>query len=301
MTDSNGSPGSRLVPVLMILVAMVGIQFGAALAKNIFPVVGAQGSAALRLTFAAVILCLIWRPWRVAFGRQERIAVLVYGLSLGGMCLLIYQSLNTIPLGIAIALEFTGPLAVSLLGSRRLTDFVWVVLAVIGIGLLIPIAEAGGGLDPLGVGYALGAGVCWFLYIVYGQKTGKSVHGGTATAVGMVVASLLAIPFGVAKAGTAIFDLSVVPIALAVAVLASVIPYSLEMVALQRLPAKTFGILMSLEPAIGSVFGFAMLGERLSWTQWLAIVCIIAASAGSTASAKSTAPASEAPPLPPAS
>lgn len=293
MPDGPQPPASRLISVLMLVVAMTGIQLGAAIAKHLFPVVGARGATALRLTLAALILCLLWRPWRGTFNRKERAAVLVYGLSLGGMCLLLYQALATIPLGVAVALEFTGPLAVSLLGSRRLPDFAWVALAVAGIGLLLPLTEAVAGLDPVGVGYALGAGLCWFLYIVYGQKTGESVHGGTATAVGMSVAAGLALPFGLAEAGAALFEPAVVPVALAVAVLASVVPYSLEMIALQRLPARTFGILMSLEPALGALFGLALLGERLAWTQWLAIGCIIAASAGSTASARPVTPTPE--------
>lgn len=275
---------SRFAPVFMLLVAMTCIQSGASLAKQLFPAVGAEGAAALRLVFAALILCMVWRPWRTKLTRREALFIMLYGLSIGGMNLLIYLSLERIPLGIAVALEFTGPLAVALLTSRRLLDFLWVVFAALGIILFLPVSGFTEALDPVGVGYALAAGLCWALYILFGQKAGMSLHSGTATALGMTVAMLFVFPFGVAQAGEALFNGALVPLAVSVAVLTSALPYTLEMAALKRLPRKTFGILMSLEPAIGALSGLVFLSEQLSPLHYLAIGCIIGASIGSTVS-----------------
>jgi len=278
---------TRLNPValsiLTLVVAMVSIQSGASLAKRLFPVVGAPGTTALRLFFAALLLGLLWRPWRGRLTRRELRAVVTYGASLGGMNLLFYLALERIPLGIAVAIEFTGPLAVALLASRKPLDFLWAALAVCGIVLILPIAGTSKALDWVGVGFALGAGLCWALYILFGQKAGASVHGGKATALGMATAALLVCPIGAAHAGGALLDLSILPFALGVAVLSSALPYSLEMIALQQLPTRTFGILMSLEPAIGALSGLLFLGEQLTLAQWVAIGCIILASVGSSA------------------
>jgi inner membrane transporter RhtA len=272
---------------------MVSIQTGASLAKQLFPIVGPQGSAALRLFFAAAILLAVWRPWSRLPSRGQWGAIWLYGLSLGGMNLLFYMALARIPLGIAVAFEFCGPLAVALFASRRAMDFLWVVCAVGGLVLLLPLGLATAPLDPWGVGFALAAGACWALYIIFGRRVGASVHGGTATALGMSVAALVAIPFGVVHSGLGLLSRDVLPVGVGVAILSSAFPYSLEMVALKRLPAHTFGILMSLEPAIAAVSGLLFLSEKLSSLQWLALGLIILASAGSAASVKAPEPQPE--------
>ncbi len=275
---------SRWQPVALLLVAMVSIQSGASLAKSLFPMVGATGATSLRLGLATVLLAVVFRPWRMRVERHQWPSLLLYGVSLGLMNLMFYKALETVPLGIAIALEFTGPLAVALFGSRHLRDVAWVALAVAGLVLLVP--ESGARtLDPVGAAHALGAGVCWALYIVFGQKAG-SEHGPQTVALGTFIAAVVAVPFGIAHAGAALLSPALLPIALGVALLSTALPYSLEMVALTKMPTRTFGMLMSLEPAIGALCGLLFLHERLSVLQWLAIAAIIAASAGAAMTAR---------------
>lgn len=271
-----------LAPIALLLVAMISIQSGASLAKSLFPLVGAEGTTALRLVLGAIILSLIMQPWRARPSLGACRSLLGYGLALGGMNLLFYMSLQTIPLGIAVALEFTGPLTLALLSSRRLLDFVWVILAIFGLWLLLPTGATSSALDPLGACLALGAGLCWALYIIVGQKAGAK-HGRHTVALGTWVAALLVLPIGLWQGGSNLFSVDLLPVALGVAVLSSALPYSLEMVALTRLPARTFSVLMSLEPAIAALSGLLFLSERLLWSQWLAIGAIILASAGAAA------------------
>lgn len=271
---------SVIVPAAMLLFAMASVQTGASLAKSLFPVVGAQGATALRLVFASVLMLLILRPWRSTFTADSLRSVLIYGIALGGMNFLFYMSIRTIPLGIAVALEFTGPLAVALFHSRRASDFIWIALAVTGLALLIPTGQAAG-LDPVGAVYALGAGVCWAAYILFGQKAGAD-HGVQTAALGVLIAAIFIAPLGVAHAGMAIFDPALIPAALGVAILSTALPYSLEMIALTRMPVRTFGTLMSMEPAVGALSGLAFLHESLSLIQWFAIAAIIIASSGAT-------------------
>lgn len=273
---------SILVPVALLLVAMISIQSGASLAKELFPVVGAAGTTALRLGIAALILCVLMRPWRARLTLASSRSLLGYGLALGAMNLLFYLALQTIPLGIAVALEFTGPLALALFSSRRLLDFVWIALAISGLWLLLPTTQTEAALDPTGMAFALGAGVCWALYIIFGQKAGAE-HGTHTVALGTIVAALLVFPVGLWEAGSSLFAVDLLPIALTVALMSSALPYSLEMFALTRLPARTFSILMSLEPAIAALSGLLFLSERLSVNQWLAIAAIIIASTGAAA------------------
>ncbi|BAU74291.1 threonine/homoserine exporter RhtA [Metapseudomonas furukawaii] len=275
---------STLLPVSVLMVAMASIQSGASLAKSLFPEIGAQGTTTLRLVFAAIILALILRPWRARLTRSSIVPLILYGVALGGMNLLFYMSLRSIPLGIAVALEFTGPLAVALFNSRKPIDFVWIALAVLGLWLLLPLGKTDAHLDLVGIGYALGAGVCWALYILYGQRTGSD-HGMQGAALGVLVAALVIAPVGIVHAGTDLLRPELLPVALGVALLSTAIPYSLEMIALTRLPAQTFGTLMSIEPAFGALSGLLFLGEQLSLLQWLAILCIILASVGCTATA----------------
>jgi inner membrane transporter RhtA len=281
---------------VLLLFAMLSIQGGASLAKSLFPAVGASGATALRLAFATLLLAVVFRPWRMRIARAQWPPLLAYGISLGLMNLAFYKSLETVPLGIAVALEFTGPLAVALFGSRHLRDVVWVALAVTGLLLLVP-ERGADALDPVGVAYALGAGACWALYIVFGQKAGGA-HGPQTVAAGTIVAALVAVPIGVAHAGSALWSPALLPIALAVALLSSAFPYSMEMIALTKMPARTFGMLMSLEPAIGALCGLLFLDERLSVLQWLAIGAIIVASAGAATSSRPPARSADGEPGP---
>ncbi|CAO4176227.1 EamA family transporter [Methylorubrum populi] len=279
MSGRMQASGAAL-PILALVVGMVSIQSGAALAKGLFPVVGAAGVTTLRVSFSALILLAVWRPWRRGPERSEIGAIALYGAALGLMNLLFYLALRTIPLGIAVAIEFTGPLAVALAGSRRGLDFAWIALAVLGLGLLLPLGEADR-LDPTGAALALGAGLCWAAYIVFGQRAGRA-GGGRAVSLGMAVAALVVAPVGLAEAGTDLFTPGPLGTGLIIAVLSSALPYSLEMFALTRLPRPAFGVLMSLEPAVASLAALALLGERLNPVQAVAIGCIVAASAGIT-------------------
>jgi inner membrane transporter RhtA len=290
-TPSTFKAPSPLLSIAVLLVAMVSIQLGAALAKKMFPLVGASGTTALRLVIGALILLVVWRPWRARPSWREARMIGVYGVVMGVMNLSFYTSLTRIPLGIAVAVEFTGPLTVAMLASRRAVDFVWILLAVLGLGALLPLGHDARPLDPVGIGLSLVAGVCWALYIVVGQKAGAS-HGGHTVAIGTAIGALTVLPVGLAHAGLALFSPSILPLACAVAVLSSALPYSLEMFALTRLPTRTFGVLMSIEPALGALSGLVFLGETLTAIQWGAVACIMAASAGSAATSRSAAPLS---------
>lgn len=278
MESASRSLRSRWQPLALLLVAMLSIQCGASLAKSLFPAAGATGATALRLAFATVFLAVVFRPWRMRITRAQWPPLLLYGVSLGLMNLAFYKALETVPLGIAVALEFTGPLAVALFGSRHLRDVVWIALVVVGLLLLVPESSAHS-VDLAGAAWALGAGACWAAYIVFGKEAGGE-HGARTVAAGTFVAAVVAIPFGVAQAGSALLSPALLPIAAAVALLSSAFPYTLEMIALTKMPARTFGMLMSLEPAIGALCGLAFLQEHLSVLQWLAIAAIIVASAG---------------------
>lgn len=270
---------SPVLPVGSLLLGMLSFQFGAALAKQLFPLMGAQGATAVRLGLGALILWLLRQPWRRLAGRHDWTSLAGYGLTIGIMNLCFYMALRTIPLGIAVALEFLGPLAIALFGSRRALDFVWVALVVAGLALLLPYREHAQALDPVGVLYALAAAVGWAVYILLGRRAGAA-FGSDAVALGSAIGALVAVPVGLVHAGTALFSLSALPFAIGVAVLSSALPYSLEMYALTRLPARTIGILVSVEPAMGALLGLVFLDEHLSAFQWLAIAAIIAASIG---------------------
>ncbi|EIZ8954634.1 threonine/homoserine exporter RhtA [Cronobacter sakazakii] len=269
------------LPVIVLIVAMASIQSGASLAKSLFPVVGAPGVTALRLALGTLILAVVFKPWRLRFTRSQRMPLLIYGLALGAMNYLFYLSIRTVPLGIAVALEFTGPLAVALFGSRRPVDFLWVALAVLGLWFLLPLGQDVTHVDPLGAACALGAGVCWAIYIIAGQKAGAE-HGPATVALGSLIAAIVFVPIGAAAAGEALWHWSVLPAGIGIAILSTALPYSLEMTALTRLPTQTFGTLMSMEPALAAFTGMIFLGETLTLVQWLALLSIIIASVGST-------------------
>ncbi|HUY83850.1 MAG TPA: EamA family transporter [Steroidobacteraceae bacterium] len=274
----------RLASIGLLLIAMISVQGGAALAKQLLPIVGAAGTAALRLAFATVMLLIVARPWRRLPRRDAAVAILAYGFSMGVMNLLFYSALSRIPLGITVALEFTGPLAVALAGSRRALDLAWVAFAVLGLALLLPLRSSARSLDPVGVAFALGAGFCWALYIVFGRRAGALYPDGAA-ALGVSAGAALIVPIGAFTAGRSLLSTALWPIAAAVALLSSAVPYSLEMFALTRLPARTFGVLMSGEPVVAALVGLRFLDERLRPTQWLAILCIMLATGGSASTA----------------
>ncbi|WP_424952263.1 EamA family transporter [Deinococcus sp.] len=276
-------------PIPSLLLAAVSIQGGAALAKSLFPLLGPPAVTGLRVTFAALILVLIWRPDLRGVSRAAWRTLLPYGVSLGLMNLAYYLALERIPLGLTVTLEFVGPLAVAVLASKRTADFLWVALAALGLLLIVPWPGRSAGLDPLGVGLALFAGACWGVYIWAGQRVARVFAGPQGVALGMGVAALVALPFGVilgaqhgASGAWAQLSPGVLLTALGVAILSSALPYSLEMGALRALPARVFGVLMSLEPAVAAVIGLLFLHEGLSVPQWVAIACVMGASVGVT-------------------
>jgi inner membrane transporter RhtA len=247
--------------------------------------VGSFGTVALRLFFAAAVLTLLWRP-SLRMSRRTWTVVLGYGVILGLMNLCFYSALARLPLGIAVTIEFLGPLAVALAGSRRWLDAFWTVLAAGGVVLLM---EGGGDLDLVGVLFALAAGTFWGLYILIGAALGRHTTEGNGLALGMIVAALVAVPVGVADSGTALIQPWILVAGLGVALMSSVIPYTLDLEALRKIPPRVFGILMSLEPAMAALIGLVLLQEALLWSQWIAVLCVVAASAGATYGARADA------------
>jgi inner membrane transporter RhtA len=276
-------------PIAVLIAAMFCFQLGAVIAKGLFPILGAAGTTALRMGLASLILLAVWRPWRMRFRPRELRVIVYYGLALGCMNFFFYLSLSTIPLGIAVALEFAGPLALAMAASRRASDFLWILMAALGLVALLPLGFGSRSLDSMGVAYGLAAGVFWALYIHYGRKAGAA-HGGQTTALGMLVGAIVIVPIGAVQAGAQLLSPAILPAALGVAVLSSALPYSLEMLAMPRLPTRTVGVLMSLDPALGALSGLCFLGERLTWLQWAAIASIMAASAGSAATSRTDMP-----------
>lgn len=275
--------GGVAAPALAILGSLVSVNAGAAWAKGLFPAVGSAGVVALRVGLSALILLAIVRPWRFPLRRADIPNVVIYGVMLGAMNLFIYRSFERIPLGIAVAIEVTGPLAVVILSSRHARDFLWVACAAIGLWLLLPVAGAGA-LDPVGVAYALAAAFCWAMYIVFGKRV-SMLDGGQAVSLGLLAACIFVVPFGVAHAGGGLLAPAVLGGGLAVALLSSAVPYTLEMRALKRLPQRVFGILVSAGPAVAALAGFILLGERLTSLQWLAIGLVTLACGGAAATA----------------
>jgi inner membrane transporter RhtA len=269
-------------PTALVLIGIVSVQLGSALAKHLFSVVGSFGAVALRLCFAALVLVLWWRP-SLRMDRRTWAVVIGYGVILGSMNLCFYLAIARIPLGIAVTIEFLGPLAVALAGSRRWLDVFWAVLAATGVALLM---EGRGDLDLIGFLFAFAAGTCWGLYILLGVALGRHTEGGNGLALGIAAAALVAVPFGVAQGGTALVQPWVLLTGFGVALLSSVIPYSVELEALRKMPPRVFGILMSLEPAMAALAGLIVLGELLDWLQWTAVLCVVAASVGATRGAR---------------
>lgn len=276
---------ANALPLLAVLGSVTALGIGTSFAKQLFPVVGSLGTTALRVGFSALILLAIWRPWRWPLSRTDAASIVRYGIAVGLMNLLFYMSLRTIPFGLAVAIEFSGPLTVAMLSSRKRIDFVWLALAIAGLALLLPLGEGAQALDPLGVAYALAAAVFWGAYIVFGKRVGH-LHSGHSVALGLSVAAIVVVPFGVWQAGTALLDPGILLFGLGVAAVSSALPISLEMVALKRLPKEAFGIMISMEPAVAALLGLALLGEHLTVLQWVAIVCTMLAAAGSSVTAR---------------
>jgi inner membrane transporter RhtA len=273
--------GGRPLAVGMVLAAVASVQVGAAFAATLFDELGPGGAAFVRLGLAAVALVALWRPRLRGRPREDVRVAVAFGASLGLMNWSIYEAIDRLPLGVAVTIEFWGPLAVAVVGSRRPLDLLWAGLAAAGILLLTD--PAGGGIDGTGVLFAVLAGGCWAAYILLSARTGRAFPGGTGLAVAMAVGTLLVLPAGVAQAGSRLLEPELLAAGAVVALASSVVPYSLELEALRRLPAAAFGVLMSLEPAVAAMAGLAILGQSLDARQWAAVVLVGAASAGAAA------------------
>lgn len=274
----------NIPPIYAVLLAIISVQCGAAIAKTLFPAIGAAGTASIRIGISAIILLLAYRPNLKQITPDQWKIVIPYGLSLGAMNLIFYLGIERIPIGLAVTLEFVGPLLVAIIGSRRLIDYCWVLLAAIGIALIAPWSNSN--VDLMGVIFALLAGGFWAAYIVLGGKVSKIMNGGQAVSTGMLFAAILILPFGFYENGLANLTPKFLGMGIALALLSSAIPFTLEMKALGQLPPRTFSILMSLEPAAASICAFIFLQEHLSFYEILAVVCVVTASVGSTLTAK---------------
>jgi inner membrane transporter RhtA len=275
---SRGAP-----PTALVIFPIISVQLGAAVAKSLFDSLGPGGTVFLRIAFAALVLFLLVRPKLGGHDRAGYLVAGLFGLTLAGMNFSIYLAFDRIPLGVAVTLEFVGPLGVAVAGSRRLLDLLWVVLAAAGILLLAPLSVLGGmDLDPVGVAFALLAGCLWASYILLSARTGSAFPGGTGLVIALCVGTFVLFPFGIAGAGYALLDPKLLLAGFCVAMLSSAIPYSLELEALRKLPARVFGVLMSLEPAVAALAGLVVLGERLEMRAVAAIIFVTIAAAGAS-------------------
>jgi inner membrane transporter RhtA len=276
--------------VLLVAVAAIFPQVGGAFAVTVFDELGPAGAAFGRLAFAAVILVALWRPRIHGRTREDLRVAVAFGLALGAMNLCIYEAMDRIPLGIAVTFEFLGPLGLAVALSRKPLDLLWVALAALGVlGLADP---SGGGLDAAGVAFALAAGALWAAYIVLSQRTGAVFPGGQGLAIAMVVGAVFVAPLGIAGAGGDLLQPELFGVLLAVALLSSVLPYSLEIEALRTVPPRVFGVLMSIDPAIAALAGLIVLGQDLAAREWAAIGLVVIASAGASLTAtRASAPA----------
>lgn len=274
---------SRFWPVIIILISMATVQGSSSLAKYLFPILGPSGMAAWRLVFSSIMLVIIFKPWKKPVSKQAWKYIILYGLVLGFMNLSYYSAIKRIPIGIAVAIELTGPIVVAMFAARKMIDFIWLAIAIVGLGLLLPIHQASADLDLVGVLLALCAGSCWGMYIIFGRKAGQ-LHGPSSVALGSIIVSFIIFPIGIWQSGETMFSIEVLPLALIVALLASAIPYALDMIAMPKVPALTFSTLMSLSPVLGALSGLIFLNETLSGYQWLSILLIIISSIGTVLS-----------------
>ena len=272
-----------------MLTAVASVQIGGSVAKGLFDEVGPGGAVLLRVAFAAVVLAALWRPGVRDLARADRWLVAAFGVSLAGMNFAFYSALDLIPLGVAVTLEFVGPLGVAVALSRRAIDVAWVVLAAAGILLLSD--PVGGGTDAAGIALALLAGAFWAAYILLSARVGRRLPGGGGLALALCVSTIVLLPFGIGQGGTELLDADVLAVGLAIAMLSSAIPYSLELEALRRLPARVFGVLMSLEPAMAALAGYVVLDEVLGAGELGGIALVVAASAGAARSSAESPPA----------
>jgi inner membrane transporter RhtA len=284
--DQIAEPAKRsrgIPPTALVLLSVGSVQFGAAIAKGLFDAVGPGGTVLFRILLSALVLLLLWRPNLRGYARREYAFAALFGAVLAGMNLSLYLAIDRIPLGVAVTLEFLGPLTVAVVGSRRLLDGLWVVFAATGIVLLAPLNILGGNdLDPVGVAFALLAGTLWASYILLSAKVGGIFPGGTGLVISLCVGTLLLLPIGIADGGLALLDPKLVLAGLGVALLSSAIPYSLEMQALRNIPTRVFGVLMSLEPAVAALVGFLILDEILGLRAVVAIGLVTVAAAGAS-------------------
>jgi inner membrane transporter RhtA len=271
-----------LRPVAALTGSLISLCVGTSYAKGLFPALGPAGTTTYRLLFASLLMLAVMRPWNRRWSLSDLPLLGLFGAALGLMNLLFYSALKTIPLSLAIALEFSGPLAVALWGARRPVDWLWIALALTGLLLLLPLPgrDQAAALDPVGVAFALAGGTCWAGYIIFGQKAAQR-HGQMAAPMGLAIAAVIVAPAGMLQAGTALLDPSLLLLGLGVGLLASAIPYSLEVYALARLPKPVFSMLLSMEPAVGAMAGWIILSEQLSLLQLLAVACVISAAMGS--------------------
>ena len=269
-------------PAAYVVVGIVSAQVGSAVAKYLFAALGPAATVSLRTAFAALVLLLVWRPHLRGRSRADLLAALALGLTLAGLSLSFYAALERIPLGVAMTLEFAGPLGIALVGSRRRLDLLWGVLAVAGILVLSPIGNT---VDPLGAALALLGGAFWAAYILLSARIGRTIPGGGGLALAMAVAAIITLPFGVAAGERLAADPRLLLVALGVGLLSSVAPFSLELEALRRIPVQVFGVLMSLEPAIAALVGLVLLGEVLGLREMAAIGLVVTASVGATKTA----------------
>jgi inner membrane transporter RhtA len=278
----------RLTSMSLVMGAVASVQVGAAIATTLFDELGPAGTVLLRTGFAALVLVLLWRPSLRGRSTVALRDAVLFGLALAGMNLSFYAALDRIPLGIAVTLEFTGPFLVAVAGSRRASDLLWVALAAGGIVLLAPGIH--GSLDVTGSLLALLAGAFWAAYIVLAARIGRAFSGGQGLSIAMVVATVVLLPSGIVAGGSDLGDPGLLAVGFAVALLSSAIPYSLELEALRRLPKGTFGVLMSMEPAVAALVGLIALGQDLSANEVVAIGLVVAASAGALSAAGTPAP-----------
>lgn len=270
-------------PTGLVLLGIGSVQFGAAIAKGLFDSLGPGGTVFFRISLAALVLLLLWRPKLGGYARGEYGLAVVFGLALAAMNLSLYLAIDRIPLGVAVTLEFVGPLGVAVAGSRRLLDGLWAVLAAAGVLLLAPLDVLGAtNLDPVGVMFALLAGAFWASYILLSARVGGAFPGGTGLVISLCVGTLVLLPVGIASAGYALLDPKLLLLGLGVAILSSAVPYSLELSALRSLPTRVFGVLMSLEPAVAALVGFLVLGELLDGRAIAAMVLVTTAAAGAS-------------------
>jgi len=274
----------QLSPNLLVLLSIASTQLGSAIAKSLFESLSPAAIVFLRVGFAAIVLLLLWRPPLKKIDRTHYKALILFGLSLALMNFTFYLAIERIPIGVAVALEFIGPLGLAIVNSRRWLDVVWVVLAAIGIILLAPI----GGLvfDPIGIGLALTAGGLWATYILLSAKVGQALPGGTGLAYAMTIAAIVLLPVGIAAGGTALLNPYFLLLGLGVALLSSALPYSLELEALRRMPVRVFGVLLSLEPVAAALMGFLILRETLELRAIVSIFLVTIAAAGASLTSK---------------